>query len=100
MDGDAGEPAGAELLLEILGERRHLAAALHGRDGDGMLVNLPRLGVPAVRRAASAGGEGGGDEARAVAAIRARRMEELPKKRAENGAISGPVKLWLFPAVR
>ena len=31
MDGDVGEAAGAELLLEILGERRHLAAALHGR---------------------------------------------------------------------
>ena len=30
MDGDAIEPTGAKLLLQILGKRGHLAAALHG----------------------------------------------------------------------
>ena len=61
VDGDALEAAGAKLLLKILGEGRHLAAALDGRDGDGVFVNFPRLRVPAVRRGFR-GSDGGGDE--------------------------------------
>ena len=67
MDGDVGEAAGAELLLEIGCELGHAAAALHGGDRDRMLVNLPCPGVPGVGRRlrdrrGGGGEQGGGDE--------------------------------------
>src|SRR5205085_2631603 len=79
MDGHAIEAAGAELLLQILGERRHLAATLDGGNGDGVLVNLPRPGVPAVRRGLGLGG-GGGDEAEGSGGEQGKAHEGTPEK--------------------